>query len=176
MRYRRVLLGGATYFFTVNLADRRCRLLVEQVEALRDAVRVVKQAHPFEIIAWVVLPEHLHAVWTLPLGDSDFSTRWNQIKGGFSRRIPGGEPLSTSRRGKRERGIWQRRFWEHLIRDEGDLERHVDYVHYNPVKHGHARRAADWPYSSFHLFVRREWLSPDWGCSGDFPGDYGEFG
>jgi putative transposase len=174
MRYRRVLAGGATYFFTVNLADRRCRLLVEQVEQLRKAVREVKQAHPFEIVAWVVLPEHMHAIWSLPPGDADFSMRWNRIKGGFSRRIPKGEPVSETRAGKRERGIWQRRFWEHLIRDDRDLEKHVDYVHYNPVKHGYVGHAVDWPFSSFHLFVRRRWLAADWGCRGDFEGDYGE--
>ncbi|AGA91584.1 transposase [Thioflavicoccus mobilis 8321] len=176
MRYRRVLIRGATYFFTVNLADRRSRLLIEHIDDLRAAVRDVKRAHPFEILAWVVLPEHMHAIWSLPPDDSDYSTRWNQIKGGFSRRIPADERGSASRSRKRERGIWQRRFWEHLIRDEKDLEQHLSYVHYNPVKHGHARQAADWPYSSFHLFVRREWLSLDWGCDADFQGGFGERG
>jgi putative transposase len=174
MRYRRALVGGATYFFTVNLADRRCRLLVEQIEQLRQAVREVKRAHPFEIVAWVILPEHIHAVWSLPPGDSDFSMRWNQIKGGFSLRIPKGERVSESRVDKRERGIWQRRFWEHMIRDDADLEKHVDYVHYNPVKHGYVGRVADWPFSSFHRFVRHGWLPADWGCSGNFDGDFGE--
>ena len=130
MRYRRTLVAGATYFFTLNLADRRCCLLVDHIEALREAVRDVKQAHPFQIVAWVVLPEHMHAIWSLPPGDSDYSLRWNQIKGAFSRRIPSGEAVSPSRARKRERGIWQRRFWEHLIRDDLDLVRHVDYVHY----------------------------------------------
>ena len=174
MRYRRVLIGGATYFFTVNLADRRSRLLVEHIADLRQAVGDVRLAHPFEIIAWVVLPEHMHAVWSLPPEDSDYSMRWNQIKGGFSRRIPAGERVSNSRRIKRERGIWQRRFWEHLIRDEDDLARHVDYAHYNPVKHGYVSRAIDWPFSSFHRFVEREWLTADWGCSDELDGDYGE--
>jgi putative transposase len=174
MRYRRALVGGATYFFTVNLADRRCRLLVEHIDELREAVREVKQAHPFEVVAWVVLPEHMHAIWSLPPGDSDYSMRWNQIKGGFSRRIPKGDRVSKSRIGKRERGIWQRRFWEHLIRNDEDLGRHVDYTHYNPVKHGYVQRAIDWPFSSFHRFVGREWRSADWGCSNDFDGDYGE--
>ena len=176
MRYRRVLIGGATYFFTVNLADRRRRMLVEHVDQLREAVRTVRAAHPFEIVAWVTLPEHVHAVWTLPPGDSDYSVRWNQIKGGFSRRIPRGERITAARASKRERGIWQRRFWEHLIRDEEDLARHVDYVHFNPVKHGLVSRAADWPYSSFHVFVRRGWLSPDWGCKDAFDGEFGERG
>jgi len=174
MRYRRTQVAGATYFFTVNLADRRSRLLVEHITALRQAVRDVKKAHPFEIVAWVVLPEHLHAVWSLPPEDADYSLRWNQIKGAFSRRIPGGERISPSRAGRRERGIWQRRFWEHLIRDEFDLERHVHYLHYNPVKHGHVPRVADWPYSSFHRYVRCGWLPVQWGCGGDFEGGYGE--
>ena len=126
MRYRRALVAGATYFFTVNLADRRGSLIVEHIEALREAVREAKQAHPFEIVAWVVLPEHMHAIWSLPSDDSYYSLRWNRIKGAFSRRIPSGERVSRSRVGKRERGIWQRRFWEHLIRDDLDLERHVD--------------------------------------------------
>jgi len=176
MRYRRTLVPGATYFFTLNLADRRCHLLVENIEALREAVRVVKQAHPFEIVAWVVLPEHMHAIWSLPAADSDYSLRWNQIKGAFSRRVPTGERLSRSRAGKRERGVWQRRFWEHLIRDDRDLERHLDYVHYNPVKHGHVQRAADWPFSSFHRYARQGLLPVDWGCGGAFDGEYGERG
>lgn len=174
MRYRRALVDGATYFFTVNLADRRCRLLVEHVEEVRAAVREVKQAHPFEIVAWVVMPEHMHAIWSLPPGDSDYPMRWNQIKGGFSRRIPKGERVSKSRAAKRERGVWQRRFWEHLIRDNDDLEHHVNYVHFNPVKHGNVRRAIDWPFSSFHSFVSRGWLPADWGCGVDFDREYGE--
>jgi putative transposase len=174
MKYRRALLGGATYFFTVNLADRGSRVLIEHIDDLRDAVRAVRLAHPFEIVAWVVLPEHMHAVWSLPPGDSDYSMRWNQIKGGFSRHIPTGERVSKSRIDKGERGIWQRRFWEHLIRDDDDLSRHVDYVHYNPVKHGYVRHAIDWPFSSFHRLVERGWLQADWGCGCTPDGDYGE--
>lgn len=176
MQYRRARVGGATYFFTVNLADRRAKLLTDYVDDLRESVRKVRQAHPFEIIAWVVLPDHMHAVWTLPADDADFSKRWNQIKGTFSRSLPKGEALSASRAGRRERGIWQRRFWEHLIRGEDDLARHVDYVHYNPVKHGYVKQAGEWPYSSFHRFVRRGWLPEDWGCGRDFTGEFGERG
>ncbi|NEV63250.1 REP-associated tyrosine transposase [Thiorhodococcus minor] len=174
MRYRRALVEGATYFFTVNLADRGSRLLVEQVDALREAVRVVKRSHPFEIVAWVVLSDHIHAVWTLPTNDADYSARWNQIKGGFSRRIGPGEEISNSRAKKQERSIWQRRFWEHLIRDDLDLKQHVDYVHYNPVKHGHSSHVADWPFSSFHLYCRRGWLATDWACDQDWMEDCGE--
>ncbi len=174
MHYRRLLIPGGTFFFTVNLADRRSRLLTENIDRLREAVRTVRMAHPFEIVAWVVLPEHMHAIWTLPEGDRDYPLRWNQIKGSFSRQLPKKEATSRSRALKRERGIWQRRYWEHAIRDEDDLARHVDYVHYNPVKHGHTERATLWPYSSFHRFVERGWLNEDWGGDGVPDGEFGE--
>ena len=174
MRYRRAQIEGATYFFTVNLADRSSGLLVDRVADLREAVRVVRDAHPFQILAWVVLPEHMHALWRLPDGDSDYSLRWGLIKAGFSRAIPKHERLCDSRRAKGERGIWQRRFWEHLIRDDSDLQRHVDYTHYNPVKHGYVERAVDWPFSSFHRYLSAGWVTADWGCAGDLDGDYGE--
>jgi putative transposase len=174
MRYGRTDVAGGTYFFTVNLDDRSSCLLVEHIDDLRAAVSTVKQRHPFEIVAWVVLPEHMHAIWTLPDGDRDFSTRRSLIKSGFSRAIANGEVVSASRAGKRERGIWQRRFWEHWIRNEIDLQRHVDYVHINPVKHGHATRAADWPHSSIHRYIDRGWLAADWACDvedGDVGGE-----
>jgi len=174
MRYRRAWVPGGTYFFTVNLASRQERHLTEHIDLLRDSVRRVRRAHPFEIVAWVVLPDHMHAVWVLPPEDTDFAMRWNQIKGAFSRALPKTETVSTSRVHKRERGIWQRRFWEHLVRDQDDLARHVDYVHYNPVKHGYVERAVEWPFSSFHHYVRRGWLAEDWGCAEDFEGDFGE--
>lgn len=136
MNYRRVRVLGGTYFFTVNLANRNSLLLVEQVDLLRQVIKNVKQKHPFEIDAMVVLPEHLHAIWRLPENDSDYSTRWMLIKAGFSRGIPKGELIRISRLKKRERGIWQRRYWEHVIRDELNWQRHVDYIHFNPVKHG----------------------------------------
>jgi putative transposase len=165
MRYRRAAAAGGTYFFTVNLADRCSRLLIDRVDDLRDGVRAVKQRHPFDIVAWVVLPEHLHAVWTLPASDADFSTRWMLIKAAFSRRVDKTESIPASRRTKGERGLWQRRFWEHQIRDDGDLQRHVDYVHFNPVKHGHARRASDWPYSSIHRYIRAGDVAGDWAAA-----------
>ena len=165
------------YFFTVNLADRSRRLLVERVDLLRDSVRQVRSAHPFTIVAWVVLPDHLHAVWMLPPDDADFSTRWMLIKAGFSRRVEGGESIRESRRIKGERGIWQRRFWEHQIRDDDDLQRHVDYVHINPVKHGHANRASDWPYSSIHRYIRAGEMAVDWSAAPDVVvADGGRFG
>ena len=162
MRYRRTWQPGGTYFFTVNLADRSSRLLEAQVDALRNVVRRVKARHPFDILAWVVMPDHLHVLWKLPDGDSDNATRWALIKAGFSRAMPARERVSSSRRSKGERGIWQRRFWEHLITDEEDLSRHFDYIHINPVKHGHARRAADWPYSSIHRYIRAGWMTAEW--------------
>ena len=160
--YRRNLLAGGTYFFTVNLADRRQRLLTENIECLRAAFRYTRRLHPFTIEAIVVLPDHLHAIWTMPEDDSDFAVRWALIKAGFSRALPAGEPVSVSRVRKRERGIWQRRFWEHTIRDEDDWVRHVDYIHFNPVRHGHAEHLAAWPYSSVHRMVRLGFYSANW--------------
>jgi len=148
--YRRYRLKGGAYFFTVNLAERKRNLLTEHIDALRGAFREIKQTHPFQIDAIVVLPDHLHTLWTLPKGDDDFSLRWRQIKSAFSREIEKGERISKSRMQKQERGIWQRRFWEHAIRNEQDYTLHVDYIHFNPVKHGYVRQVADWPYSSFH--------------------------
>ena len=157
--YLRAKVPGGTYFFTVNLLERRRRLLVEHVVDLRAAFRAAHAARPFEVIAIAILPDHLHCLWRLPMGDSDNANRWAQIKGGFSRRIAVDERRSAQRVSRRERGIWQRRYWEHLIRDEQDLRRHVDYIHFNPVKHGHVSRAIDWPYSSF----------PRWVANGDYP-------
>ncbi|OAI02401.1 REP-associated tyrosine transposase [Methylomonas methanica] len=161
--YRRHRVQGGTYFFTVNLADRNQTLLTDHIEVLRQSLRTVKQKHPFTIEAIVVLPEHLHAIWTLPDGDDDFSLRWRQIKSVFSRHFETGEKISNSRMLKNERGIWQRRFWEHRIKDDNDFARHVDYIHFNPVKHGHVATVAGWPYSSFHQFVYQGILPMDWG-------------
>ena len=173
MRYRRADVRGGTYFFTVNLAERDGGLLVEHVETLRTAVRTIREKHPFEIDAWVILPDHLHAIWTLPEGDNDFATRWMLIKSGFSRRIGRKERIAVSRAKKGERGIWQRRYWEHLIRDDQDYARHVDYIHYNPVKHGHVQQVRDWPHSTFHRHVERGAYSADWGGMTD-EGRFGE--
>jgi len=174
MRYRRVDVAGGTYFFTVNLADRKRNLLVAHVDVLREVVRAVQAAHPFHIDAMVILPDHLHALWTLPANDAEYPMRWMLIKSGFSRQIAGGERIGPSRRRKGERGIWQRRYWEHCIRDDRDFARHVDYIHYNPVKHRHVRRVADWPWSSFHRYVRQGLLPADW--AGNPVDDRGAFG
>jgi putative transposase len=173
-RYRRNFIAGGSFFFTVNLLDRRSRLLTENIGALRVAFRETKADHPFSIEAIVILPDHLHAVWSLPEDDADFATRWRLIKSRFSHALPRGERVSASRRSKSERGIWQRRYWEHTLRDEADLVRHTDYIHFNPVKHGHVARVVDWPHSSFHRMMRLGIYSEDWG--GDIRNVEGEFG
>ncbi|MEO8171406.1 MAG: transposase [Oxalobacteraceae bacterium] len=156
------------YFFTVNLAERRGNgLLIRHIDALRAAFRVTMQAHPFVIEAAVVLPDHLHCLWRLPLGDDDFPLRWRLIKATFSRALPHGECVSASRMRKGERGIWQRRYWEHVIRDERDLHQHLDYIHFNPVKHGYVQRASDWPHSSFHRYVARGLYPANWAAPPD---------
>ena len=161
-RYRREPVPGGTFFFTVNLLERRRRLLVEHIGDLRASFHAARVAQPFEIIAIVVLPDHLHCLWRLPDVDADNPGRWARIKSGFSRRLPAGEFRSTVRIARRERGVWQRRFWEHRIEDENDLRYHVDYIHINPVKHGHVVAACDWPYSSIHRYFRQGILPGDW--------------
>jgi putative transposase len=151
--YRRLRVPGGTYFFTVNLLDRRTDLLVAHIDVLRDAVRRVRLRAPFHIDAWVVLPDHMHCLWTLPEGDDDFPRRWYAIKRAFSVALPALEQRSPSMARRSERGVWQRRYWEHAIRDERDYANHVDYVHFNPVKHGLVSNVADWPYSSFRRCV-----------------------
>lgn len=174
--YTRTRIPGATYFFTVTLAERQGNdLLIKHIDVLRDAFRVVQQAHPFVIEAAVVLPEHLHCLWQLPPGDDDFPKRWRLIKAYFSRMLPRDERVSASRMRKGERGIWQRRYWEHVIRDERDLRHHLDYIHYNPVKHGLVEHAMDWPYSSLHRFVARGLYPADWAASAGVSAlDFGE--
>ena len=155
MNYRRAWHMGGTYFFTVNLLQRKNnRLLVEHVDVLRRVVKTVKASHPFTIHAWVVLPEHLHCVIELPKGDADFKTRWMLIKMLFSKAIPKTEYVSKIRQQRRERGIWQRRYWEHLIKNDADYAAHMNYVHINPVKHGLVTQVMDWPYSTFHRLVK----------------------
>jgi putative transposase len=160
--YRRNRVPGGTYFFTVNLLERNLRLLTDHIDLLRLAVRQERIRRPFRIDARVVLPDHMHCIWTLPPGDDNFSSRWRAIKIAFARRMPITESLSEVRRAKGERGIWQRRFWEHTIRDERDYAAHMDYVHFNPVKHGHVARVADWPHSSFHRSVAAGLYPVDW--------------
>jgi putative transposase len=173
VRYRRNFVPGGTFFFTVTLADRRSSVLVEHIAVLRAAFRVTRSERPFAIDAIVVLPDHLHTIITLPSYDSDFSGRWRRIKSYFTRRIATQDEKLRNQRG--EYALWQRRFWEHTVRDEADFSRHVDYIHYNPVKHGLVSCARDWPYSSFHRYVRRGLLPHDWGGAvDDGRGDFGE--
>lgn len=172
--YRRSRVPGGTYFFTVNLLDRSSDLLVTRVDALRECVRTVRVARPFYIDAWVVLPDHMHAGWTLTEGDDDYSSRWMAIKKAFSKTLPKSEYVSPARAAKGERGIWQRRFWEHSIRDEQDYAAHVDYVHINPLKHRLVTRVADWPYSSFHRWVGDGVYPLDWAGSGSVEISAGE--
>ncbi|MCH8544687.1 MAG: transposase [Alcanivorax sp.] len=182
--YRRPWCPGGTWFFTVTCQHRyNDPPLIHNIDALRDSIHIVKRRHPFHIDAMVVLPDHLHAIWTLPPGDTDFATRWSLIKAGFARRIPrqdtgtstdASERRTPSQRRRRERGVWQRRFWDHLIRDEEDYRRHMDYIHFNPVKHGLVARVADWPFSSFHRAVREGLYPLDWAADLDEEFEAGE--
>ena len=150
------------------------QLLTEHIDLLRNSFRGTRARHPFSIEAIVVLPDHLHAIWTLPEGDADFAVRWRLIKSSFSRGLPAGERVSASRAAKGERGIWQRRYWEQTLRDEHDFARHMDYIHFNPAKHGHVTRVRGWPYSSFHRMVKLGVYPNDWG--GDAADPEGGFG
>jgi putative transposase len=175
MRYRRAKVKGGTYFFTV-VTHRRIKIFAQSdnVELLRQVFKKVKERHPFKIDAFVLLPDHLHCIWTLPKGDADFSTRWRLIKSYFGRQIglvgwlegrnPTNTTTSASRLRKKEQTIWQRRFWEHLIRNHEDLRKHVEYIHYNPVRHGLTKTPGDWEYSSFHRYVDKGIYNINWGA------------
>jgi len=157
MRYRRNFVPGGCFFFTVVTGGRRAILTrADSIDLLRAAFRSVRRIRPFRTDAIVVLPDHLHCIWTLPAGDGDFATRWRLIKTWYTRRCDAAlrAPLGAGRAARGEQGIWQRRYWEHTVRDAEDFVRHVEYIHYNPVKHGYARTPLDWPYSSFHRYVR----------------------
>ena len=168
--YRRSLRPGATYFFTLTLRDRSSSVLTDNIRVLGSALRTCRTRHPFSMIAIVVLPEHLHCMWALPDDDSSYSIRWALIKAVFTRITRSGGPTLR----KRERALWQPRFWERTIRDEHDFERHLNYIHFNPVKHGYVSRVRDWAYSSFHRYVRQGLLPADWAGDGD--DGHGEFG
>ncbi len=163
--YRRPWTLGGTFFFTVNLWRRvDNQLLVDHIDLLRESVRDVRKNHPFTIHAWVVLPEHMHCLFSLPDNEADFALRWRLIKGEFSQRLPAvtHEFRSASRQKRGERGIWQRRYWEHRIRDQNDFNAHMDYIHINPFKHGLVDRVTDWPYSTFHRLVEKDVYPEDW--------------
>lgn len=174
--YRRAHDTGATWFFTVVTQGRQPMLTRPDVlDALREAFGTVKTTRPFVLESIVILPDHLHALWTLPAGDAEFGARWGMIKRQVSKAVAGHQdPLSDSMRSRKELGFWQRRFWEHQIRGEDDYARHMDYIHYNPVKHGYAQSPADWPHSSFMKCVEKGWYSADWASGVDIDGAFGE--
>jgi putative transposase len=167
--YRRSRLAGATYFFTVVTAGREPVLCGEAVRrALREAIRQTQSELPFEVVAWVLLPDHLHCLWRLPERDAGYSMRWNIIKGRTTRTLGLREARTDSGVRRRDGRLWQRRFWEHTIRDELDLQRHTDYVHWNPVRQGLVDQAAEWPYSTFHRYCRLGLYPSSW--AGGFEG------
>jgi putative transposase len=179
MKYHRVYINGATYFFTLVTHNRKSIFnTIGAVELFNDAITYTNQRMPFKINAYVVLPDHLHSIWTLPENSSDYSTRWRLIKSYFTRHwlVNGTISKSPSKMRSGEQDVWQRRFWEHLIRDEKDLARHVEYIHYNPVKHSLVNSPIEWKYSSFIEYVQEGLYPVNWGENLDlWPGiDYME--
>ncbi|MGH8498068.1 MAG: REP-associated tyrosine transposase [Methylococcales bacterium] len=176
MQYRRDYTLGATYFFTA-ITFRRIPLFnpSEAVAGLRTAFLEEMARRPFFIDAIVIMPDHIHTLWTLPPDDADYSMRWRNIKRTFTATIAAEQRpvVSGSRQRKQEQAIWQRRFWEHRIRDERDFEQHVNYIHYNPVKHGSVTEPVDWAHSSIHRYIRQGILSADWGGGITFPDHIG---
>jgi putative transposase len=173
VNYRRAKTAGGTYFFTVTLRDRSSDLLVKHVDLLREAIKTVRDERPITIDAIVIMPDHLHTIWTLPECDMDYSGRWRSIKSQFTRSVvKAGEILVKDKRG--EYNLWQRRFWEHLIRDERDMQAHVDYIHFNPVKHGHVKQPVDWEWSSIHRYIRDSLINANWAV--DVNAEGGNFG
>jgi putative transposase len=174
--YRRWRVSGGTYFFTVVTHERH-PFLTDAVarRSLRDALRTVRARRPFRIDAIVLLPDHLHTIWTLPPGDFDYATRWQLVKRRFTKSYLacGGTEASrtVSRLSKGERGLWQRRYFEHTCRDDADMKRCADYLHVNPLKHGLVERVIDWPWSSFHRYVRLGEYASDWGSANIWLGD-----
>ncbi len=169
--YRRANIKGGTYFFTVVTYRRQTFLCNDHVrKALRDGILAVQTAHSFIIDGWVLLPDHLHCIWTLPPGDANFSVRWAMIKRFVTKQcgpdLRREDWMNKSKRRRNESTIWQRRFWEHQIPDERDYERHMDYLHYNPVKHGYVKNVKDWPYSTFHRYVSQGVYGQNWAGDG----------
>ncbi|RUR19191.1 transposase [Legionella sp. km535] len=171
VNFRRDYTPGGTYFFTLVLNNRKSQLLTSQINLLGEAFRKVKQKYPFCTEAIVVLPDHIHTVWKLPDNDFNYSLRWHQIKSNFTKSLIK-EHVKIIKDQRGEYSLWQRRFWEHRIRDESDLQSHIDYIHFNPVKHGYVTSAKEWPYSSFHRYVQNGTLAENWGSDGV----HGEFG
>ena len=173
VNYRRAQEPGGTFFFTVTLHDRSSTLLTKYVDQLRLAFRETQLKRPFKIDAIVILPDHLHCLWTLPPGEGDYSGRWRSIKSCFVRKLRK-SGLKVGINAKGEADIWQRRFWEHQIRDDKDFEAHVNYIHINPVKHGLVKNVIDWPWSSFHEYVRKGLLDGNWASDSRAISEFGE--
>ncbi len=173
VHYRRHRVAGGSFFFTVTLNDRQSCTLTDHIDLLRTAFHDTQRCRPFVIDCIVILPGHLHIIWTLPDSDADYSGRWRSIKSRFTRTLCQ-RGVTIPRHAGGEYALWQRRFWEHTLRDARDKERHVDYIHYNPVRHGYVSSVADWPYSSFHRYVRQGLLPVDWADDGE--SDEGGFG
>ena len=156
--YRRLYIKGGIYFFTVVTYDRKPILSDEiALKRLKASFRYTLQKHPFKIKGLVILPDHLHCIWQLPENDHDFSIRWNMIKRYFS------SGFNVESNHRREKKIWQRRFWEHAVRDENNLNQCLDYIHYNPVKHGYVASPCDWSQSTFHNHVQKGHYDIHWG-------------
>ena len=173
MRYQRAFLPGGSYFFTLVTEKRRPLFATKDaVDVLHLAFQTVHSKRPFTMDAMVVLPDHLHCIWTQPPTDGDFATRWRLIKTWFTKHC---DPAlhttpNPARAAKREQALWQHRYWEHALRDEADFARHVEYIHFNPVKHGLAKSAIEWPHSSFHRYVEAGLCPADWGQTTDYEG------
>jgi len=163
VQYRRNRVAGGSYFFTLALADRSSDALIAHIDLLREAFSAARARRPFVVEAVVILPEHLHTIWSLPEGDTDYPARWTHLKSHFSRAVA--QRLSLDRNERGEFALWQRRYWEHTIRDEADFAAHCDYIHFNPVKHGLVSRPADWDWSSFGRFVEQGVYPADWGAT-----------
>ena len=166
VKYRRFYVPGGTYFFTATLHDRKSDWLIKHIRQLGDAMRRVRDIHPYKTIAMVVLPDHLHVIWELPENDANFSLRWRCIKSLFTKKLTA-SGVNIAKNAFGENILWQRRFWEHMIRDEKDYARHVDYIHFNPVKHQLVTRVADWPFSTFHRYVNKGLLPRNWAYRND---------
>jgi putative transposase len=174
-RYPRIFIPGGTFYVTLSLADRHSSALVDHIDALRVAMQVARGKAPFKVKALVILPNHLHAVLILPQGDDDFAGRWRQINSGFTSAIAKADPSNTVS-AQDEYALWQRRYWEHTIHDDTDLARHIEFIHFNPVKHGLVDRVSQWPHSSFHRYVQRGLLPVDWTSTVPLAGEeFGEF-
>ncbi|HAU1150665.1 TPA: transposase [Legionella pneumophila] len=176
VNYRRSFVPGGTFFFTVTLYNRNSTLLVDNIHLLKSSFRTVKNKHPFPMKAYVILPDHLHMIWQLPIGDADYSLRWKLIKALFSKSInKTGFQLSKTK--YNEYRLWQRRFWEHTITSSDDYENHVNYIHFNPIKHGLVQNLSDWPHSSFHHYMQQGVFSENWtnpNCSYKTKQSFGE--